>query len=220
MGALAPVFNPPILDRRFFCGVCTAPSNSERPPRRLSISCATEMACHRQGRSWWGDHLDASRPLRRERELMMPSPGRQRSLPQADTGSVMRPSPPQADTQTKTKCFDARVNQAFLLSKNKYLFAKQEAHVSGSQVCHKLHTFSDEESMTSHESAPACFMHWSVQRVTKHLYSVSATTNGKEYTHVGNYRSVEDANRAGRRYVSSLAHGLGSESTLTSQALA
>ena len=63
-------------------------------------------------------------------------------------------------------------------------------------------------------------MHWSVQRVTKHLYSVSATTNGKEYTHVGNYRSVEDANRAGRRYVSALAHGIENQSHQASQDLA
>ena len=111
-------------------------------------------------------------------------------------------------------------NTAFLLSKNKYLFAKQEANATRDPNCHKLHTFRVKASMTSHESAPACFMHWSVQRVTKHLYSVSATTNGKDYSHVGNYRSVEDANRAGRRYVSALAHGLGSESHQASQAIA
>ena len=74
--------------------------------------------------------------------------------------------------------------------------------------------------MAIHQSAPACFMQWSVQRVTKHLYSVSATTNGKEYTHVGNYRSVEDANRAGRRYVSALAHGIENQSHQAFQALA
>ena len=151
---------------------------------------------------------------------MMASLGKQKSLAQGNARSVKTPWPPKSETKTNKKCFEAKVNEAFLLSKNKYLFAKQEAHVSGSHVCHKLHTFSDEVSMTSHESAPACFMHWSVQRVTKHLYSVSATTNGKEYTHVGNYRCVEDANRAGRRYVSALAHGLGSESAMASQALA
>ena len=52
-------------------------------------------------------------------------------------------------------------------------------------------------------------MHWSVQRVTNHLFSVSATSNGRDYTHVGNYRTVEDANRAGRRYVSARAHDRG-----------
>ena len=131
-----------------------------------------------------------------------------------------RQAGPNFTPKTNPKVLTASQNAAFLLSKNKYLFAKQEAHVSGSHVCHKLHTFSDEVSMKSRESAPACFMHWSVQRVTKHLYSVSATTNGKDYTHVGNYRSVEDANRAGRRYVSALAHGLRSESALASQGLA
>ena len=49
-------------------------------------------------------------------------------------------------------------------------------------------------------------MHWSVQRVTNNLFSVSATSDGLDYTHVGNYRSVEDANRAGRRFVSAKAH--------------
>ena len=49
-------------------------------------------------------------------------------------------------------------------------------------------------------------MHWSVQRVTNNLFSVSATSDGLDYTHVGNYRSVEDANRAGRRFVSARAH--------------
>ena len=49
-------------------------------------------------------------------------------------------------------------------------------------------------------------MHWSVHRVTNNLFSVSATSEGHDYTHVGNYRSVEDANRAGRRFVTSMAH--------------
>ena len=49
-------------------------------------------------------------------------------------------------------------------------------------------------------------MHWSVQRVTNNLFSVSATSDGLDYTHVGNYRSVEDANRAGRRFVLARAH--------------
>tara|TARA_B100001063_G_scaffold46386_1_gene40212 strand:+ start:1336 stop:1566 length:231 start_codon:yes stop_codon:yes gene_type:complete len=52
-------------------------------------------------------------------------------------------------------------------------------------------------------------MHWSVQRVTNNLFSVSATSDGLDYTHVGNYRSVEDANRAGRRFVSARAHDQG-----------
>ncbi len=52
-------------------------------------------------------------------------------------------------------------------------------------------------------------MHWSVQRVTNNLFSVSATSDGLDYTHVGNYRSVEDANRAGRRFVSARAHDHG-----------
>jgi hypothetical protein len=63
--------------------------------------------------------------------------------------------------------------------------------------------------MALHQSAPSCFMHWSVQRVTNHLFSVSATSDGRDYTHVGNYRTVEDANRAGRRYVSARAHDHG-----------
>ena len=151
---------------------------------------------------------------------MMASLGKQKSLAQGNARSVKTPWPPKSETKTKPKNPGARHNRAFLLSENKYLFAKEEANAAGTPACHKLRTFSVEVSMTRHESAAACFMHWSVQRVTKHLYSVSATTNGKDYTHVGNYRSVEDANRAGRRYVSSLAHGLGSDSRQASQALA
>lgn len=49
-------------------------------------------------------------------------------------------------------------------------------------------------------------MHWSVQRVTNNLFSVSATSDGLDYTHVGNYRTVEDANRAGRMFVAARAH--------------
>jgi len=56
-------------------------------------------------------------------------------------------------------------------------------------------------------------MHWSVQRVTNNLFSVSATSDGLDYTHVGNYRSVEDANRAGRRFVSARAHEQGHTAT-------
>ncbi|WP_114992027.1 hypothetical protein [Synechococcus sp. UW179A] len=63
--------------------------------------------------------------------------------------------------------------------------------------------------MALQHSAPSCFMHWSVQRVTNNLFSVSATSDGRDYTHVGNYRSVEDANRAGRHFVSVRAHEQG-----------
>ena len=151
---------------------------------------------------------------------MMDSPGRQRGIHLGDALAPARQAGPNFTPKTNPKVLTASQNAAFLLSKNKYLFAKQEANATRDPNCHKLHTFRVEASMKSHESAPACFMHWSVQRVTKHLYSVSATTNGKDYTHVGNYRSVEDANRAGRRYVSALAHGLGSESHPASQAIA
>ena len=74
---------------------------------------------------------------------------------------------------------------------------------------HSLNTFGFWRGMALHHSAPSCFMHWSVQRVTNNLFSVSATSDGLDYTHVGNYRSVEDANRAGRRFVSVWAHEQG-----------
>ncbi len=61
-------------------------------------------------------------------------------------------------------------------------------------------------------------MHWSVQRVTNNLFSVSATSDGLDYTHVGNYRSVEDANRAGRRFVSARAHDHGHNTTKRTEA--
>ncbi len=60
--------------------------------------------------------------------------------------------------------------------------------------------------METVKKAPSCFMHWSVQKVTSNLYSVSATTNGIHYDHVGNFKSVSEAHTAGRRYAATQSH--------------
>ena len=48
--------------------------------------------------------------------------------------------------------------------------------------------------------APACYLRWTVTRVSAHLYAVAATKNGADYDFVGNYQSLTDAHRAGRLY--------------------
>ena len=69
-----------------------------------------------------------------------------------------------------------------------------------------FNTFKGAIEMNSLEKAPSCFMHWCVQKVTSSLYSVSATTNGVHYDHVGNFRSVSEAHSAGRRYAATQSH--------------
>jgi hypothetical protein len=69
-----------------------------------------------------------------------------------------------------------------------------------------FNTFNGAMEMNSLEKAPSCFMHWCVQKVTSSLYSVSATTNGVHYDHVGNFRSVSEAHSAGRRYAATQSH--------------
>ena len=49
------------------------------------------------------------------------------------------------------------------------------------------------------EELPACFLRWSV-KVSDGLYAVAATVDGKEYDFVGNFKSVREAQQAGRRY--------------------
>ena len=63
-----------------------------------------------------------------------------------------------------------------------------------------------EDSMHSQKNSPACFLRWSVSKVTDKLYAVAATVDGKEYDFVGNYRSVVEAQQAGRRYAEDLVH--------------
>ena len=60
--------------------------------------------------------------------------------------------------------------------------------------------------MHSQKNSPACFLRWSVRKVTDKLYAVAATVDGKEYDFVGNYRSVGEAQQAGRRYAEDLVH--------------
>ena len=69
-----------------------------------------------------------------------------------------------------------------------------------------FNTFKEVMEMNSLDNAPSCFMHWCVQKVTSSLYSVSATTNGVNYDHVGNFRSVSETHSAGRRYAATQSH--------------
>ena len=60
--------------------------------------------------------------------------------------------------------------------------------------------------MNASKKSPACVLRWSVQKVSQNHYAVSATLDGREYDFVGNFKSITDANRAGRRYASDLLH--------------
>ena len=63
-----------------------------------------------------------------------------------------------------------------------------------------------EDSMHSQKNSPACFLRWSVSKVADRLYAVAATVDGKEYDFVGNFKSVREAQQAGRRYAEDLVH--------------
>ena len=82
----------------------------------------------------------------------------------------------------------------------------REAGASNVEYYRTFNTFQGVKEVNSLEKAPSCFMHWCVQKVTSSLYSVSATTNGVHYDHVGNYRSVGEAHSAGRRYAAAQSH--------------
>ena len=60
--------------------------------------------------------------------------------------------------------------------------------------------------MNSQKNSPACFLRWSVRKVTHKLYTVAATVDGKEYDFVGNFKSIREAQRAGRLYAEDLVH--------------
>ncbi len=47
--------------------------------------------------------------------------------------------------------------------------------------------------MHSQKNSPACFLRWSVSKVTDKLYAVAATVDGKDYDFVGNFKSVREA---------------------------
>ena len=53
---------------------------------------------------------------------------------------------------------------------------------------------------------PTCFLRWTVQRVAHQLYAVAATNNGCDYDFVGNFSSLTEANRAGRRFICDHSH--------------
>ena len=56
-----------------------------------------------------------------------------------------------------------------------------------------------EDSMHSQKNSPACFLRWSVSKVTDRLYAVAATVDGKEYDFVGNFKSVREAQQIPHR---------------------
>ena len=60
--------------------------------------------------------------------------------------------------------------------------------------------------MNASKKSSDCVMLWSVQKVNNNLYAVSATIDGHAYDFVGNFKSIADANKAGRRYASDLLH--------------
>ena len=45
-------------------------------------------------------------------------------------------------------------------------------------------------------------MRWRVQKVGGHQFAVSATIDGAMYDLIGHFKSMEEAQQAGRRYVS------------------
>ena len=63
-----------------------------------------------------------------------------------------------------------------------------------------------EQIMEASSKPPACFLRWTVRKVTTGLYVVAATMDGIEYDFVGNYKSIRDAHAAGRLYSSNLLH--------------
>lgn len=58
--------------------------------------------------------------------------------------------------------------------------------------------------MIASKKSPACILRWSVQKLNQNLYAVSATIDGRAYDFVGNFKSIAEANKAGRRYASDL----------------
>ncbi len=63
-----------------------------------------------------------------------------------------------------------------------------------------------EDCMQSQKKSPACFLRWSVSKVADKLYAVAATVDGQQYDFVGNFKSVREAQTAGRRYAEDLVH--------------
>ena len=63
-----------------------------------------------------------------------------------------------------------------------------------------------ESRMSTQSKSPACFLRWTVQKVADRMYAVAATIDGVEYDFVGNYKSIRDAQKAGRRYATDLMH--------------
>ena len=60
--------------------------------------------------------------------------------------------------------------------------------------------------MSGQPKSPACYLRWTVKKVADKMYAVAATIDGIQYDFVGNYKSIRDAQKAGRRYATDLMH--------------
>ena len=60
--------------------------------------------------------------------------------------------------------------------------------------------------MSSQSKSAAYYLRWTVKKVADKMYAVAATIYEIEYDFVGNYKSIRDAQKAGRRYATYLMH--------------
>ena len=56
--------------------------------------------------------------------------------------------------------------------------------------------------MNRSSTSQACLMRWRVQKVSGRQFAVSATIDGATYDLIGHFKSLEEAQQAGRRTVS------------------
>ena len=56
--------------------------------------------------------------------------------------------------------------------------------------------------MNRSSSSQACLMRWRVQKVGGRQFAVSETIDGATYDLMGHFKSLEETQQAGRRYVS------------------
>ena len=56
--------------------------------------------------------------------------------------------------------------------------------------------------MNRSSTSQACLMRWRVQKVGGRQFAVSETIDGATYDLMGHFKSLEEAQQAGRRYVS------------------
>ena len=74
--------------------------------------------------------------------------------------------------------------------------------------------------MLLNNQGPSCHLSWTVSRISAGFYAVSATSNGSDYDCVGNFASLTDAHRAGRRYAQQMMHAKQAQFAFESHQLA